>query len=561
MYENWFADAYEVTRYGIRNFESLRKESHRFCDNLHRGLEPWLAESLSAQLTTFAKDYWWTKNGDMSVWEGKACCFVMPGAAITYSSFQPLLFFPDLYFETKRRMADFDTGSKRVETGKASSLLAVENKKNEAWMQMLNSSMAQLMEYPRFKKQFEKYKDKTAATAISRSFYSLMLESAVQALRDYMWTGDKDYLEKMWPYVKGGIDADAKRDTNDDGLPDGPVGLNTYDYWAVPMTNCYICTNWLADLKAAARIAELVGDKETAGRYESLSKKGAASFEKLLWNGEYYNLCYDFDKEKADEGCLAEQVAGHLYLRLCGLSPIHQEDHVRTALKSVHKYNRKPEEGLINGSDPKGREDWNYFARFSPRGEDEALAGQWVTPWTGTEYYVSALMLSEGLTQEGLDVIKDVYDRYTRAGMMYNHYECGEHYFRPMSVWANLPALQGLVYDAGEGALKFAPRIRPEDFDTIFILPRAWGRLIQTRNSKKQTDRILVETGKLSLKTITLEAPPEKQENPIAVNASIDAKESPCTWEKTKGEIVIHLKEKKTLAAGQNLTLTISWKA
>ena len=63
-------------------------------------------------------------------------------------------------------------------------------------------------------------------------------------------------------------------------------------------------------------------------------------------------------------------------------------------------------------------------------------------------------MIAEGLVQEGLQVARDVYERYAAAGMLYNHIECSEHYFRPLDIWAALFALQGLVYDRAMGALE-----------------------------------------------------------------------------------------------------------
>jgi hypothetical protein len=314
---------------------------------------------------------------------------------------------------------------------------------------------------------------------------------------------------------------------------------------------------WLAELKAGARMAELVGDAETAEAFREVLERGAESFEKLFWNGEYYNLCYDPKQDRADEGCMGDQVSGHLYLRLCGLGPVHDEERVRSALRSVHRYNRKPEEGLLNGADPRGREDWRYFARFSGLADDEALAGQWVTPWTGTEYYLSALMIAEGLVKEGLDVARDVYERHASAGMLYNHIECGEHYFRAMAAWAMLPALQGLTRDAAEGALRVAPRLDPEEFDSIFILPGVWGRLRQARSEGLQTDELHVQSGELKLRSLGVELAAPGEAKPGGHDLLLNGEEVASTGELTGSRLTVRPAEKLELRAGDKLRLRV----
>ncbi|MFO8007311.1 MAG: GH116 family glycosyl hydrolase, partial [Candidatus Brocadiia bacterium] len=379
---------------------------------------------------------------------------------------------------------------------------------------------------------------------------SALWGGCVEVLRDYMWTGDREQLERCWPIVKSRLEAGIAADQNGDGLPDGAISFTTYDHWFLPATNCYKCSMWLGELQAGARLAELVGDDAAAGRCREVLQRGAESFEEMLWNGQYYDLCYDPNLDANDSGCIADQVSGHLFARLCGLGPIHDEERVRGALRSVRRLNLVSEEGLLNGVDPQGREDWRYFCRYSATGEDEARGGQWPTPWTGTEYYVAAVMAAEGLAEESLDVVRAVWDRYAAAGMAYNHIECGEHYFRPLAAWAVLPALQGLVWNAPEGRLTFRPHWRPEEHDTLFILPAAWGRLRQRREETSQTNEIAVERGELPLAAVDLEVPGE----PSDVQVTLAGEELPADWRWQEGTLTICLPEPRRLQAGQALT-------
>jgi uncharacterized protein (DUF608 family) len=555
QYANWFADAGEVMRYGLANFPRLRAESRSFCDALYQGLEPWLATSLNAQLTTFPQSFWWTQNGDLSAWEGSCCCQVLPSAHTPWSSFQPLLFFPELYMATKRKMAlpeDQETGA----PGELPGYMDVERRRRQAQPPPKQDSPVIQWFEQRF---VQDYSIEQLRQAIShprpRLRSSISHEgAAVQVWRDYQWTGDEGYLVALWPVVKDILAAELAQDSDGDGLQDGVISFITYDHWFLPALNCYKASMHLAELQAAIAIARRAGDEAAAEKYAAALQKGAASFEARLWNGEYYNLCYDATRDLADAGCMAEQVSGHLYLRLCGLPPVHPAEHVRAALQAVYRYNRKPEQGLLNGADPRGRTDWRYFQRFSLRGDDEALAGQWVTPWTGTEYYVAATMIAEGLVQEGLQVARDVYERYAAAGMLYNHIECSEHYFRPLDIWAALFALQGLVYDRAMGALAFAPKTNPAYFDTIFILPGVWGRLKQIRLADRQDNEIHVERGALPLKNLSLdvETPPQ------SIQVVLDGKALAVEGTVSDGKVTVQLPPQCVIKEGQSLQVNFA---
>ena len=373
----------------------------------------------------------------------------------------------------------------------------------------------------------------------------------MQLLRDFQWTGDAELLRQTWPMVRGLILDTLGADKNGDGIPDGDLSGTTYDHWFLPGMNCYRATLWLAELSAAVRLAEIVGDNATRETLLPVLQKGRETFETLLWNGEYYNLGWDVTRNLEDRGCLADQVSGHLYMRLCGLPPIHREDRVRSALAAVFRHNRKPEEGLLNGADPSGREDWLWFARYSARGEDEKLGGQWPNSWSGIEYYVAAVMIAEGLTQEGLQVVEDVYDRHVAYGLLYNHSECSEHYFRPMSIWAVLPAIQGLVFEAAEACLTFAPRITPEDFDSVFILPGVWGRLRQKRDGRQQETGLCIKEGTLTLQQLRAEVAATVQ----GVSATVNGKATPTEWTQDDGRVRVCFRDRIELKPGDNVQM------
>jgi uncharacterized protein (DUF608 family) len=550
MYENWFEDAGQVAQYAAENFQDLQARSRRFVDELYQGLPASLADSLNAQLTTFPQSFWWTRTGEMACWEGMACCQILPNAWPMWSTFQPLMFFPEVYTQMKDRMALFDPENQQHRS--ESPFLASERDRRTAFNQDRQkrndlggwyTQRYQKLGYPA-----EEFASRPHRGQSDRPFAGYVL-SAVQIARDLLWTGDESFLRDNWEAIRRRLTGLMEQDENGDGLPDGLVSWMTYDHWFVPALNCYKSTLSLADCRAGAFLAGIMEDCDLAEQLEKFVAKGSASMERILFNGEYYSLCYDPLKDEIDPGCMADQVSGQLYTRLCGLEAIHDVQHVQSALKAVLKYNRSEEEGLLNGSDPKGREDWRYFSRYSQQGEDEQYGGQWTTPWTGTEYFVAATMAAEGLVEEALQVVEDVWDRHVDFGMLYNHIECGEHYFRPMVLWAILPALQGLVYDARTGRLEMNPKYSPDHCDTLLLLPGAWGRLAQHRPTGEQVNTITLCDGKLELSEICV---PGGRGN---VRITLDGQRLEASTRDADGVCSVQPARKLTLQAGNVLKI------
>jgi uncharacterized protein (DUF608 family) len=73
--------------------------------------------------------------------------------------------------------------------------------------------------------------------------------------RDYLWTGDKEYLNAMWPHVIKAMAFTESLDTNADALPDRDTGLQTYDQWRMRGTPAYIASLWIGGLRAAICMA------------------------------------------------------------------------------------------------------------------------------------------------------------------------------------------------------------------------------------------------------------------------------------------------------------------
>ncbi|MFP4069992.1 MAG: GH116 family glycosyl-hydrolase [Opitutales bacterium] len=556
-YTEWFADSPAVARHGIAHFDEFQRKSRAFCDATFAGnLDPALTFSLNAQLTTFAHAFWWTADDGITAWEGMACCQTIANAHTHWSSFQPLMLFPDIYRRMKngildRMLAEKDgcdedsggcCGSNLLEAERDRRATRVQEQQKDlgGWFSQRYEKLGYSREdFARFDRNRRK---KTSSWGFTH------LRSANQLLRDYLWTGDRRMLESLWPFIREGLENSFERDTNGDGLPDGAVTGITYDHWFLPATNVYTGTMYLGELSCGVRLAEILDEPETAGKLREHLERGIRGFQDLYWNGEYYDLCYDPNLDRNDPGCMADQVSGLLYTNLCGAARAHAAEPAREALRAVIRHNLQGEYGLLNGADPKPRTDWRYFARYSARGEDESMAGQWVTPWTGTEFYVAATMLSEGLVEEALAIVRNVHERHTSMGMIYNHMECGEHYFRPMVAWAMLPALQGILWDCPNQALTIHPKV--QSLEGLFMLPGAWGAL---RHEPGET-RLSLGDGELTVRTLTIPAPKDG-----GIRVTLDNRDqTPQVAPDGEGLAVMTFREPITLSAGATLKATRS---
>lgn len=87
-------------------------------------------------------------------------------------------------------------------------------------------------------------------------------------------------------------------------------------------------------------------------------------------------------------------------------------------------------------------------------------------------------MISAGLTDEGLTIIRALRSRYNgRVRNPWNEYECGSYYARAMASYALLINLAGFHYSAVTGTLRLSPRLDLAEFQTFFSAASGWGTL------------------------------------------------------------------------------------
>jgi non-lysosomal glucosylceramidase len=261
----------------------------------------------------------------------------------------------------------------------------------------------------------------------------------LQVWRDVLLAPAPDLARDTWPAVVQAMDYLGRFDRDDDGLPehDGQPD-QTYDAWSMQGPSSYSGALWLAALRAAMRLGEMVGDVATVERFRQIHDRGTASFEAKLWNGH----CYRFDAsgEASSDSIMADQLAGQWYADATGLGDLVSPERILTALRTVYESNvlgfGGGDMGAVNGSRPDGS-------------IDESTE-QSAESWTGTTYGLAAFMIGRGLTKEGWRTAHGAYAVTYGRGLWFRTPEAylqnGDYraamYLRPLAIWAIEHALR-----------------------------------------------------------------------------------------------------------------------
>lgn len=399
-YENLFQDAAEVSAFLRQNRSRIEGEALNFSRLLYStSLSACYADAWSSHLSTLVKCSWWLKDGKFGLWEGLGYCGFHTTDITYHASFGLLSLFPDLQKQQMLMGAAFQRSDGRVHHFFTPDLNHVDDGFDRVDMNM---------------------------------------QFVLLVCRDFKFTGDKAYLSKLWGHICLAMDATQSLDSDGDGLPDRDTGRNTYDAWHFCGSPVYIDILWLAALRAAIYLAETLKDGERRSRWTALLEKGRESLEQLLWNGRYYNLWRE--GEYLDECLMTDQLDGEWYLRMMGFSGNLSDERVRSVVQTIFAHNFDSEAGLVNATCPEGTETSIYTYQNCQAG----------AVWTGIGYAFASLAQSVGLNDIADRIVSTIDENQFRLGMVWDHWECGPHYTRPLSSFCTMMAAAGLSVDASK---------------------------------------------------------------------------------------------------------------
>lgn len=400
-YERWFKSAWKVAASVHLKRDRLLEQTRAWQTTIRSaGLPEWLADGLINTLTPYTAGSWWTRDGRFAIYENPVKWPLMDSLDVRYYGTLPLAcWFPELEQSTMRQFAKAQRADGRIphDLGKS---------------------------------QLECPSDGTTA---GRPWKDLATKFALMAYRDVLWSGDRQFLTRIYPSVARAMRWELTTDRNGDGLPDNEGQDSTYDLWPFYGASAYTASIFLASLRATERLARMMKDQAMVRLCQQAFRRGAQSFEAKLWNGSYY-LAARQDDGSTYDACIVGQLNGQWYAHLLDLGYLVPADHARKAVERILTLNGSASRfGAVNSVFPDGRIDTSsHHAK---------------NIWVGETYALCALAIYEGFTAEGLALAQKVW--LTFANHTKNVWSQpdvlvaedgslsdGEFYVRNVAIWA-----------------------------------------------------------------------------------------------------------------------------
>lgn len=360
----------------------------------------------------------------------------------------------------------------------------------------------------------------------------------LKTFREWRVSGDTAWLRSVWPSAKKALSYAWSPENPDRWDPEKSGVLTGRQHHTLDM-ELFGPTDWLeglylAALRAAAVMAQAVGESDFAVECLRVFCRGRAWTEKHLFNGEYYagedrecpaaglSILRRFGNEAVERywdsehrevkyqiggGLSIDAHLGPLWAALYGVTTYGFLDphRVDATLRAIFRHNFK-------SSMREAANVWRVFAA-----DDEA--GTAMVSWpkdarrpvipipyhsecmTGFEWAFATHLAWRGHVREAEKVASAIRARYDGAKRNpWNEIECGSNYARAMAAYGMLQAFSGFHYDMTRGEIGFAPRL-PGAFSCLWSLGRAWGVYSRTASGR---ERIEVLFGSLTLRRLAV---------------------------------------------------------
>jgi non-lysosomal glucosylceramidase len=429
-YVNLFDNVNQVTERIISNFPEIIEDIekwHQLCFN--NSLPQWLQEAMVNSVATMAKTGMWFKDGRWRQWESFSCPAVDPVHIHFYRSLPYAWFYPELRRSELR--------------GYAAAQL-----KNGYIQENLGNEHTPI--------------DKPSGRMMGDGCTAFILE----IYQDYLWSGDKDFLNELWPNVIEAIEWQINR-AQKYGLPHHLN--NTYDWWAFEDKDIvsYNAFLHLAALKAAEKMAEVKEDQEFAATCEKNFHMSREVLIDKMWNDHHFLAWYQEDGNHP-QTVMTDVLYGQLWAEILGLGLLVDKNKLEKQLSQEKKVNDTPY-GL-KVMEEKGRESTalskGFYTENRQKQRDELVWEAGSLDWSALNIYL------DGDEDEGLEMagkifkkwqqqLNDQWDIRDLSTAWNGEPWCNSHYARQLIFWAIPLALSGQQYSAAKGTLSFDPTVSP----------------------------------------------------------------------------------------------------
>jgi len=544
FYSARFQDAWAAALYTAKNLEPLEKRTRQFAQALRESTIPdALKDAASANLSTLASTTCFrTADGEFHGFEGSndtiGCCYGNCTHVWSYETATAFLF-PSFAHSLRKAALGY---SEDDDGGIHARQLLPDGTARDAII-AADGHMGQIM----------------------------------HTWLDWKLSGDKAWLESMWPRIKKAIAfawVQGGWDPQKSGVAVG-VQNNTYDvafFGPNPLCGIY----YLSALRAAEEMALAMGDDATAADYRNLFANGREWVDANLFNAEFYTQqirgyaldqiypslrigATDMKPEdpqyQVGKGCLVDQLMGQYLAAVMSLGDVVSPEHVRRTLESIYAYNYK-----------RSLADHNSVERTFALNDEAALVicdyGKAARPripfpyfaevMTGFEYSAATLMLYYGMVREGVECIHNIRARYNgEKRSPWDEAECGHHYARAMASWSAVVGISGFDFDGSRAAVVAVPRIAHESFRCFWSTGTGWGTFSYAKAARGRRFTFDVLAGRLACQSCEISG------TGASTSARSGGTAQAHTIETASGRSIFRFHQPLTLAAGSTLELEV----
>ena len=292
-----------------------------------------------------------------------------------------------------------------------------------------------------------------------------------------------DFLKTVWPAIKEQLDILFKM-LDKDGVIRSPQ-QNTYDS-SMEGANTFIGSYVVTALKAATKMAAIMGDVNYMKKTSKQAEVSAAKYESLCWREDFSYYVADVDGSNCENsystGCFIDQLCASSLSLACGLGTAFDPDHEGRARRWIARNNIVQSPPFHDNNNQFYFGDKGIRVCSYPNGKIGGVSMPYSNlVSTGFEYPVAAAMVHDRNLTDARKICRMIRARQSGVHRSpWNEPECGMYYARSMAAWNLYDQACGFTYDCTQSLISFQPKINQTDFSCCFVFNGGFGKFTQT---------------------------------------------------------------------------------
>jgi uncharacterized protein (DUF608 family) len=484
MYAAWFSDSWAIAEHGLREWQQIRARVAAWQDALAQSsLPPLAVAGLCNDLCALVSNTWYTRDGHYAVNEAptdmNGCFGTLDQRSVGNAAVACA--FPDL---NRAELSLFAADQIRAE-GDPRRHGIHWNARGGNFDLPLDRAGAILHDIGWDHLEGGRVGD---SVWTSGHWPELTSHFVLQSYQCALWSGDSDWLDRLYPQYKAALTFQARLDQDRDGVPDlWGTGSCTYDTELYPYYGAaaYTTSLYLAALKVGEVLARERGDTAFAEWAQERFAAAQRVVEEELWDeANGYYICWrdrgyaSWKGERAhgprSTNSHISQLAGAWWADMLGLGDIVDPRRRRRALAFIGQHNV----GKVPGCPA----------------DEFCLDGRYMQSMTALVMgNYAAQAIGAGLPDQGWAAVEKIYKaRYERDGCPWDAPlqwsgegnflpQWGRWYMSHPASWYVLLALGGVRLDRLRGSLMLAPSWPTAWGDRLralpVFLPGLWGQI------------------------------------------------------------------------------------